>query len=529
MKVNRGWLLLPLGLALLQLAALSRSATVTDDAWISLQHARNLVEGHGLIFQVGERVEGFTNPLWTLLGAGLLAVGASPTLGLRLLGALAWLGLLATCAAHLRDSGVRSSISIAVCCVVAASPALVYWSQSGLETVAFAAAAAEATRWATRAAREGGRAWAWTGVFGATAALLRPEGVAWGGLLLLGAAYFAWRAGRLRGGGLGGPLVGLLVFALPVLGYEVFRLAYYGAWLPNTFYAKVGGEAGVALRGLRYLGRVATETPTALLLLPALLAPRSLLRPAALLPAGLLAFHALYLVAVGGDYMELARFGVPAVALSAFVGGIAAEAVAQRGGAVLRLGGPIWLTMGLLMGLPAWAPGTLLRDGDHEVARYEDVGRWLREHTPEETLVATPAVGAIAWESGRRLVDTIGITDPNVARYRSEAYVVTGPAGHTRSNVGYVLDRAPDLILLANVWLRPVPLRAEHLLANPRLLTPTDRFLFGEPRFFADYEIASWRLEDGRWLGAALRRGGTMDPDRPGFEGRRPDDRVRGR
>ena len=35
-----------------------------DDAMISMRYAYNLVHGLGLVWNAGERVEGFTNPLW---------------------------------------------------------------------------------------------------------------------------------------------------------------------------------------------------------------------------------------------------------------------------------------------------------------------------------------------------------------------------------------------------------------------------------------------------------------------------------
>lgn len=38
--------------------------TLFDDAMISMRYARNLAEGHGLVWNVGERVEGYTKPLW---------------------------------------------------------------------------------------------------------------------------------------------------------------------------------------------------------------------------------------------------------------------------------------------------------------------------------------------------------------------------------------------------------------------------------------------------------------------------------
>ena len=46
-----------------------------DDAFISFRYAHNLAAGHGLVYNVGERVEGFTNLLWTLLLAGGIRLG----------------------------------------------------------------------------------------------------------------------------------------------------------------------------------------------------------------------------------------------------------------------------------------------------------------------------------------------------------------------------------------------------------------------------------------------------------------------
>jgi hypothetical protein len=50
---------------------------VANDAFISFRYARNWVEGHGLVFNAGERVEGYTNFLWILLLSPFQAAGAS--------------------------------------------------------------------------------------------------------------------------------------------------------------------------------------------------------------------------------------------------------------------------------------------------------------------------------------------------------------------------------------------------------------------------------------------------------------------
>ncbi|HEY4491844.1 MAG TPA: hypothetical protein VI958_07560, partial [Acidobacteriota bacterium] len=51
---------------------------VTDDIFIGFRYAQNLVDGRGLVYNTGERVEGYTNFLWVLIMAGGLLVGIKP-------------------------------------------------------------------------------------------------------------------------------------------------------------------------------------------------------------------------------------------------------------------------------------------------------------------------------------------------------------------------------------------------------------------------------------------------------------------
>src|SRR5438477_266217 len=50
----------------------------SDDAYISFRYARNLNEGLGLVYNAGERVEGYSNFLWTLWSALGLRLGFAP-------------------------------------------------------------------------------------------------------------------------------------------------------------------------------------------------------------------------------------------------------------------------------------------------------------------------------------------------------------------------------------------------------------------------------------------------------------------
>ena len=60
-----------------------------DDDFICYRYALNLLAGDGLVFQPGELIEGFTNPLWVLLLAGALKLGIEPTFFSQVIGLLA--------------------------------------------------------------------------------------------------------------------------------------------------------------------------------------------------------------------------------------------------------------------------------------------------------------------------------------------------------------------------------------------------------------------------------------------------------
>ena len=53
-------------------------AWTCDDAWISFRYAMNFVSGTGLVFNPGERVEGYTNFLWVLMNAPAFPLAIPP-------------------------------------------------------------------------------------------------------------------------------------------------------------------------------------------------------------------------------------------------------------------------------------------------------------------------------------------------------------------------------------------------------------------------------------------------------------------
>src|SRR4051812_28692572 len=112
---------------------------VNDDAYISFRYARNLAEHGQLVFNLGERVEGFTNFLWTVLLAAGIKLGVDPVISSRLLGLAFAIGTIAVAVRlSLRLDHERPSRWHAVAPLgLAATGAFACWCTGGLETQLF--------------------------------------------------------------------------------------------------------------------------------------------------------------------------------------------------------------------------------------------------------------------------------------------------------------------------------------------------------------------------------------------------------
>jgi hypothetical protein len=279
---------------------------LTDDSFISFRYARNLAQGHGLVFNPGgERVEGYTNLLWVLLLAG------SGFLGLDLERFSIIASLVATAALFVTVVGFvwtrlprdRKWLAIVPAVFLASTRSFAVWATSGLETRLFELLLVVGLLRLVIELESGSRRVLSPWLFG-LAALTRPDGALVGGSVFLAAMIWVARGTRRipwRYVTSWWPLGALIA------GNIVFRLAYYGDWLPNTYYAKVGGQLSWG-RGLRYLAAFALEYG-AFLWIPALLSAlfwhrREKTSHVPLLIAAAVLPHALYVAAIGGDHFE---------------------------------------------------------------------------------------------------------------------------------------------------------------------------------------------------------------------------------
>lgn len=351
-----------------------------DDAMISMRYGQNLAAGDGLVWNAGgERVEGITNPLWTVWMAGLHLLPVHPlkiSLLVMVAGAatvLATLWVVRRLAQELApgDDGVV----VAGVAVAATFFPLVHWSLVGMEVGALAWLVGVIALYAVRLEDAEGatrrRALVALGAAGTAALATRLDA---GIPVALAAAYCGWRALaglRARTAALvAGPPAAALVAMTGA------RLAYYGDWLPNTYYLKATGATlserlGTGLYVLDHT-LLAQLGVVVLAALWGVAGPRASAR---WLLAALVAGQAAYSVWVGGDAWELLLFAnryltVAVVPLAVLAGlgirriGADRRALAAFGLLVGALALGRWFRFGQIPGGRGWtASGVILAIG----------------------------------------------------------------------------------------------------------------------------------------------------------------------
>lgn len=420
-----------------------------DDAYISFQYARNLVDGHGLVFNPGERVEGYTNFGWVMILAAVHAVGADLELASRVLGFVCGAGLITWVTAWFVRRG-SPWLAALVGLALALDGTIARWSQDGLETLFFATLVAIATTTRVDELDDGRTGVASSLVF-AGCALTRPEG-----LVLFGLSWLAgWTmAGSMRERVRRAVVEGLC-FSVPVGAHVAWRLAYYGMPLPNTFYAKVGASGAQVERGLAYTaGFWATDrAPLIVGALVALVATaRSRWRPADAWLLVVVAVWVAYVTAVGGDWMGPGRFYAPIVAVLLVLVGRRVGARAAHGGAFAGQRLRVLAAVAALVAFLSGFTSHLSERANLEVERplldsRRTLALFLADSAEPDERLLTGEIGALAWFSGLYTLDLYGLIDPEIARREVET-MGEGLPGHEKADLDYSLSLEPTLIVI---------------------------------------------------------------------------------
>lgn len=527
-----GHLPLVAALGVLALGAAAYAGYVKDDAFISLRYARNLLGGHGLAFNPGEPVEGYTNFLWVILAVPALVLRLDPVVWLKVLGtasAAATVVLLHRGPRWL--PGVRPEASAIAALLYASSTSVALWSMSGLEGCFFALVSLAAFLLGHRGrARASVRDLAASSAMYAVAALTRPEGHLLFGVAAAFEIAQAVRARRIDRGA----MVFLALAPAVLAPYHLLRWLTFGSLLPNTFLAKassgpeawtVGARSVLSWLGFGAHGPMVALALVAIFALPSARAHR--------VHAGIVCgLFLLYLARIGRDEMKHFRLLLPCLPLLCLLAG---EGLA-RAAALLRedLRRPLLLVAALgLASIGVVYTWTHHRETTY-LARsersFQELGRHLeREARPGDACIFQD-MGAAPWVAPSvRFVDSIGIVDPEVARltarFRLSPFLREARAslpGGARDLERYDALVREELLSRDTRWaafvayvprrLRPrVATRYARAGTDPRRLEPLlaphvagnahAHGLSADPRFRARYRFRrAWKRDEGYYI-----------------------------
>jgi len=475
---------------------------ITDDTFIHLRYAENLLQRGEFSFNPGDQTYGATSPLWIFGLALLVKIGLAPMIAAWVLGALSGLLLILVADTIIERLTFAPRWKFALLLVIVGDVWFLRWSFSGMETP-LATALLLMLLLPLFTPRATGPMWhrylAW-GVGAGLAGLVRPEFMVMVPLALPWLLWFEYfRAAGMDGNSgryqarpyapTAAAAAGWLVVVLPWLVYAWFS---FGRLVPETALAKSAGLSLNPLVWLPYLYR--TVLPLAvtqgliwagMLLLVLLILRRhqylenyrmkphfaredldldedpeprpskgagqwSIWGPVALI--GITLTWAVVLV--GGlalrQVWTISRYVSPLapvllVALSVIaewlMQGAAVNVAIRRTGRVIILASVV-----ATLGVNFWVFNSQVLPHARNFPLgvrtcYLELGTWLADNTPPDAVVAALDIGALGFGSDRRILDLMGLVSPEILDLAQETGFQEMVASGAWIEVG---GRAPD-------------------------------------------------------------------------------------
>ncbi|MCC6621622.1 MAG: hypothetical protein IT385_10235 [Deltaproteobacteria bacterium] len=537
-----------LGIPML-LALLVGRDHIKDDAYISFRYAHNLVQGDGLVFNMGDKLEGFTNFLWTLmmvpfevLGWDLLQV--CEVIGTALVAGLIVYATRVTGLLVAADGGsmpIRMGAWLWTGVWLGTSTSLGHWATSGMEQ-ALAMFLPIVSVWLLWKAplEDNTKGSFWSGVFMGLGCMTRPEIHLMGflvGLPLVG--RFVWRLVKRQ------PIeraiyawfAGLFVIVVP---FHLFRYLYFGTLVPNTFYVKTGDSSLVMLEGLKKLREMFSDNAVGVLLV---LTPLAFIRRERLIEklvalAIAVSFMA-YIVKVGVDEMSWHRLYLPALPFLVMLAMVGVSNLCRVLADWLPLRNPRartlvafaigWAAVGtwaaLDFGRTYRVMGGFNGRGDLTGNHHPDMGKFVTRHDRPGALVAFQDMGSTPYHAPDiEFLDFIGLVDGTVARarygYGLHAFLATEASRrqpeYDAEMREYFYRRNPEWTILTTYIQGDANMKstAERFARNPlpeSLGDPLKRngYQFGiyEERFEKSYvHVRTWARSAGYYLSLYRRK-----------------------
>ncbi len=426
--------------------------TVVDDTYIHLQYARNLATDSQIAFNRGSPSYGATSPLWVFLLAAGCKIGFDILFLCHLFSTMFAVLSIVLIYYYVMCIDGRRPTAAAAAFILSAEAWFVRWSSVGMETsfvVFMVLMVLVVSLKALKSIR-------YSALFGLSlylSVLARPETIllvpiaafiflflrkekfsariTW--LIVFVSAYSVWLLFIKSQTGTFFPLTagakqGWLLFNYASFRRIVIPLKIIGAtlFLPSVFIA-----AWILLSGTKWRGVIKEDMISKNLLLPF---------------AWVLSLPLIYVLF---DFTILSRYLSPLTPAIITLGVVSVRRIVSHFNYsrkverwVLGLFTIFVITQNIIFYMLVVVPPTkAFAGGVNDVL--VPMGKWLRNNTPEEAIVATPDIGAIGYYSERELLDLGGLVTPEINRMRDtlELERIISEGFFLEFNPDYLIDR----------------------------------------------------------------------------------------
>lgn len=462
---------------------------IQDDAYTSFRYVKNFVEGNGLVFNPGERVEGYTNFLWVMILSLFYFLDYAHILILDLESTSQSLSILFSVFVLVltyflsrtifkRDVGEKSPtenfinelVNLAPVFMLSVSTPLIYWSVSAMETTLFVSLTLLSVLFYLNNFKNNPNVlWIFVSVL---SSLLRPEGLIVFALILSHKIFYNYLLHqekkfllRIRAAVDKTLIKEILFFSFPLLIYICFRMIYYGYPLPNTFYAKTNFSFELIIRGINYFYNFAKAYLLYgfILLFPTVLFfDKKIIKELSLL-FWLIAAWTMLNILIGGDVLPIHRFFLPIMPLIfiLFVKTIlyASNLVIAKKKWITHLISSAAIVLVLLGGLVNFSKQRfqLMEKRAYEtglVKKMKIYANWVNsqsERKRRQISVAMSTIGAFSYFTNTRVIDIVGLTDEYISHHPKEVEGIDEELPvlwkERHYNADYVLSQKPDYII----------------------------------------------------------------------------------
>jgi hypothetical protein len=432
---------------------------VFDDSYITLRFAENFFTYNGITYDGSAFLSGATSPLHivciALLGLFMKMEDASLTIGVIffvLSSFVVYFWTLALC-------GSRRTALLAGM-LMATSGWLVFDSLNGMETTAFIFFSLATFylyyRYQPRALYA---------VPLALSVLTRPEGLFIAGALWMWQLirYFGERDKQL----VKQLVISLEIFLILILPYLLLSLYQTGSLLPNTAYAKAVffGESTMPFinkagffknRFLPFYGSFLY--PASLLILPLMIFARRVITLPYLWFYFFIFYGAYFTVYPGAIQNYWNRYQhvfIPFIIMAIAVGTVTVSGMVKK--RVVRIPVIILIAVSILYNqgisfitADRTYAAEIMSTRDPKIA----LALWLKRNTPDDALIALHDIGAVGYFSGRKVLDLVGLVNPEVTAYyldrRSKRVIPLSE----RKIIDYLKEKRPDYLVMFYEWDR---------------------------------------------------------------------------